>query len=144
MWRSVHMWVILVVWWAENPPRRGANSRNELTRKETEENTYTTEEYKTRTQIGVMQPSYRPITPISLMSSPFYRPVTITLYNSCHHFFTSSEKSQRYFGNLTGPVPSHFTDVLHLVRLRVWSRGTSLFDGLLFRPEPRDPLFVCP
>jgi hypothetical protein len=142
MWRSVHMWVILVVCSGENPPRRGANSRNELTRKETEENTYNTEEYKTRTQLGVMQPNYRPITPISLLSSPCYRPVTITLYNTCHRLFTSSEESQRYFGNLAGPIPSHFTDVLHLVRLRVCLRGTSLFVGLLFRPEPRGPLFV--
>jgi hypothetical protein len=58
-----------------------------------------------------MQPSCLPIAPISRLSSPFYRPVTITLYNTCHSFFTPSKESQLYFGNLTGPVPSHFTYV---------------------------------
>jgi hypothetical protein len=31
-----------------------------------------------------MKPSYSPIAPISLPSSPLYRPVTIMLYNTCH------------------------------------------------------------
>jgi hypothetical protein len=90
--------------WGENLLRRGANSRNELKGKKVKENTYDTEKCKTRTQLGVMQPSRSPIAPISLPSGPFYRSVTISIYNTCHCFFTLCEASQGYFGNLAGPV----------------------------------------
>jgi hypothetical protein len=79
--------------WVENLPWRGSNSRNELTRKKAKGNTYDTEEQKTQTRLGIMQPSRLPIAPSSLLSSPFYRPIIITLYNIYHHFFTFCEAS---------------------------------------------------
>jgi hypothetical protein len=106
---------ILILCWGENLPRRGANSRNELTRKETKGNTYNTEEQETKTRLSVMQPSRLPIAPISLQSGPFYRPVTITLYNTCHRFFTLCEESQGHFGNLAG----HRTHELYRLSLYI-------------------------
>jgi hypothetical protein len=86
--------------------------------------------------------------PIPLLSGPFYRPITITLYNTCHCFFTLCKASQGYFGNLARPVLTHFIDVhftlyqstcLHSWQLHLCS--------LLTRPEPLllfpcDPIFA--
>jgi hypothetical protein len=58
-----------------------------------------------------MNLSRYPIAPISLPSGPFYRPVTITLYNTCHYFFTLCVASWEHFGNLLGPDLAHFTNV---------------------------------
>jgi hypothetical protein len=66
---------------------------------------------KTRTRQSVMNLSRLLVAPISLPSGPFYRPVTITLYNTCHRFATLCEASQGYFGNLAGLVLTHFIDV---------------------------------
>jgi hypothetical protein len=71
----------------------------------------TPQKYETQTRLGVTKPSRIPIAPISLPSGPFYRPVTITLYNTCHRISTLCEASQGYFGNLAGPVLTQFTDV---------------------------------
>jgi hypothetical protein len=76
---------------------------------------------KTRTRLSVIILSGVLIALISLPSGPFYRAATITLYNTCHRFFTLCEASQ-------GPY-SHtlrmFT--LHLTGPRVCSRGRSTF-----------------
>jgi hypothetical protein len=58
-----------------------------------------------------MKLSPLPIAPLPLPSGPFYRPVTIMLYNPCHCLFTLCEASQGHFGNLAGPVLTHLTDV---------------------------------
>jgi hypothetical protein len=60
--------------WGENLPRRGANGRNELKVKKAKENTYDTEERKTRTQLGVMQPRCSPIAPFHYLQILFIGP----------------------------------------------------------------------
>jgi hypothetical protein len=44
-------------------------------------------EVSNRTRLSIMKLSRLPIAPISLPSGPLYRPVTITLYNTCHHLY---------------------------------------------------------
>jgi hypothetical protein len=77
------------------------------------------------------------IAPISFPSGPFYRLVTITLYISCHRFFTLCEASQGYSGNPTGPILTHFTDLhftlCHPTCLLLWH--TNLRVRLLLSAE---------
>jgi hypothetical protein len=57
-------------------------------------------------RLSTMKLSLLPIPP-----PPLRVLFTITLYNSCHCFFTLCETSRGHFGNFGGPVLTHFTDV---------------------------------
>jgi hypothetical protein len=71
-----------------------------------------------------MQPSCLPIAPISLPSGPFYRPITIMLYNTCH-LFSHCEKHLRGILVTSQTLYSHTlqTITLHLACPRVCHCG---------------------